>query len=95
MSHTYRHSWYDEDCPQKLDKRRRRRGGDDEDVRALEEAMAWSRGRPLSRDELGGFGKAPRQPDRGLKVRPWATIKEAKVDGKRRIVPFFGLKGSF
>lgn len=95
MSHTYRHSGDDEDFPQKFDKRRRRRGGDDEDVRALEEAMAWSRGHPLSREELGGFGREKRGADRGLTVRPWVSAKEMKVNGKKRIVPVFGVRGTF
>lgn len=52
-----------------------------------------NRSMPLSRDELAAFG--PAREKRGCTIMPYVSFEQIKVKGKRRIVPFIGVRGTF
>ena len=59
----------------------------------IDRAIMLNRSMPLSREELAGFG--PEREKKGCTIRPYAEFREIKVKGKRKIVPFVGIQGTF
>lgn len=58
-----------------------------------DKAIMWSRGKPLTPDELKGFGPA-RKP--GAPVRPYVSISGPdKEDGPKGFTVEVGVKGTF
>lgn len=60
------------------------------------EERLFSLDRPLSKEELDAIaGRGGGKAVKGLTVRPWFSVKVIEANGKRNIVPFVGICGTF
>ena len=67
--------------------------GPAEEGSLIDRSIAELRRRPLSEEEMDAISSRP-----GMKmpsIYPAFFVKEIKVDGKIRAVPFIGIKGTF
>jgi len=66
----------------------------DEDLKKLDDAIMWSRNKPLTEEELKAFGPEKKAEP---KVLPYIDILEVHEKGKRHslFVPIFGVKVKF
>ena len=62
-------------------------------MEALDRAIMMNRETPLSKAELAAFVRAEERPR--FTVLPYLSVKEIKVGGKKKIVPFVGIQGTF
>ena len=59
----------------------------------VDKAILWNRGRPLTPDELKGFGPAKRKPPKTVPVVK--VLTPSSEDGPRGYGVFIGIKGTF
>ncbi len=67
---------------------------EDEELSLIDKSIIEMRKRPLSEETIGAIkfgGSDFKKPC----VMPWFGLREMRVDGKKRIVPFVGIKGDF
>jgi hypothetical protein len=57
-----------------------------------DKAIAESRRRPISKEEMSGFGRPGRKKPN---VVPMVTFEEVKTEDGRKIIPIIGVKGVF
>ena len=57
-----------------------------------DKAIADSRRRPISKEEISGFGRPRRKKP---KVTPMVTLEEVKTEDGQKIIPVIGVKGEF
>lgn len=55
-------------------------------------AISYSRRRPISKEEMSGFGRPGRKKPR---IAPLVTFEEIKTEDGHKIIPIIGVKGEF
>lgn len=57
-----------------------------------DKAIADSRRRPISKEEMSGFGCPGRKKP---KIAPMVTFEEIKTEDGQKVIPIIGVKGEF
>lgn len=69
-----------------------KRNPDPPKLSKLDEAIMWSRAKPLTDEELAAFGPARREPPR---FSPYVSVQNIRVKGKKKPALVIGIKGTF
>jgi hypothetical protein len=69
-----------------------KRNPDPSGLSKLDEAIMWSRAKPLTDEELAAFGPVRSKPPR---FTPYISVQNIRVEGKKKPALVIGIKGTF